>query len=237
MGRFPNIAADKAKTGAAKGKLYSMYSRDIYDKAKKGGANPEANFALKQVIEKAKKEQVPADVIKRALDKVNSGAGEDYEQVRYEVIGPNGSTAIVECLTDNVNRSISDVRTAVNKAKLKLGGMNSVSYNYDNLAVVSFKSDLYEDVLMNLLDDGIEVVEDEFDNGIVTVSVQPQDMFKMKQSIEKLIPNVEYILDEIGMYPKERVTLDGEDKEYFERLITLLDDVEDVKTVYHNVNL
>lgn len=237
MGRFPNIAADKAKTGAAKGKLYSMYSRDIYDKAKKGGANPESNFALKQVIEKAKKEQVPADVIKRALDKVNAGGGEDYELVRYEVIGPSGSTAIVECLTDNVNRSVGDVRGAINKAKCKMGAMNSVSYNYDNLAVVSFKSNLYEDILMSLLDDGIEVVVDEFDNDIVTISVEPQDMFKMKQSIEKIIPNVEYILDEIGMYPKERVTLEGEDKEYFDRLLTLLDDVEDVKTVYHNVNL
>ena len=237
MGRFPSIAAAKAKTGAAKGKLYSMYSRDIYDKAKKGGANPESNFALKQVIEKAKKEQVPADVIKRALDKVNSGAGEDYEQVRYEVIGPSGSTAIVECLTDNVNRSVSEVRTAVNKAKCKMGGINSVSYNYDNLGVVSFKCDNEEDIIMTLLDEGIEVVDEEYNNGILTISVEPTNTYKMKQAIEKIIPNVEFILDEIGMYPKERVTLTGEDKEYFDRLLTLLDDVEDVKTVYHNVEL
>lgn len=237
MGRFPNIAADKAKTGAAKGKLYSMYSRDIYDKAKKGGANPESNFALKQVIEKAKKEQVPADVIKRALDKVNSGAGEDYEMVRYEVIGPNGSTAIVECLTDNVNRSVSDVRTAVNKAKMKMGGVNSVSYNYDNLAIITFKCDDEESILMSLLDEGIEVLDEEMNNGNITISVAPTEQFKLHQAIEKLIPNVEYLLDEIGMYPKEKVTLTGEDKELFDRLLTLLDDVEDVKTVYHNVEL
>ena len=237
MGRFPNIAADKAKTGAAKGKLYSMYSRDIYDKAKKGGANPESNFALKQLIEKAKKEQVPADVIKRALDKVNSGANEDYEQVRYEVIGPSGSTAIVECLTDNVNRSVSDVRTAVNKSKCKMGSMNSVSYNYDNLGVVSFKCNNEEEIIMLLLDEGIEVVDEEYNNGVLTISVEPTNMYKMKQAVEKIIPNVEFVLDEIGMYPKERVTLTGEDKEYFDRLLTLLDDVEDVKTVYHNVEL
>ena len=186
MGRFPSIAADKAKTGAAKGKLYSMYSRDIYDKAKKGGANPESNFALKQVIEKAKKEQVPADVIKRALDKVNSGASDDYEMVRYEVIGPSGSTAIVECLTDNVNRSVSDVRTAINKSKCKLGAMNSVSYNYDNLAILSFKCDNEEDILMSLLDDGIEVLDEEYDNGIITISVTPTEQYKMKQTIEKI---------------------------------------------------
>ena len=237
MGRFPNIAADKAKTGAAKGKLYSMYSRDIYDKAKKGGANPEANFALKQLIEKAKKEQVPADVIKRALDKVNSGAGEDYEQVRYEIIGPNGSTAIVECLTDNVNRSVSDVRTAINKAKCKLGAMNSVSYNYDNLAIVTFKTDAYEDILMSLLDQGIEVKDDEYEDGVLTISVEPQEQYKMHQVIQSIIPNVEFLNDEIGMYPKDKVKLTGEDLELFQRLITLLDDVEDVKTVYHNVEL
>ena len=237
MGRFPSIAADKAKTGAAKGKLYSMYARDIYDKAKKGGPNPESNFALKQVIEKAKKEQVPADIIKRAIDKVNSGASDNYEMVRYEVIGPNGSTAIVECLTDNVNGSVSDVRTAVNKSKCKMGAMNSVSYNYDNLAILSFKCDNEEDVLMALLDEGIEVLDEEYENGNITISVIPTDQYKMHQVIEKILPNTEYLLDEIGMYPKEKVTLEGEDKEHFERLITLLDDVEDVKTVYHNVEL
>lgn len=237
MGRFPSIAAAKAKTGAAKGKLYSMYSRDIYDKAKKGGANPESNFALKQVIEKAKKEQVPADIIKRALDKVNSGANESFEEKRYEVIGPNGSTAIVECLTDNVNRSVSDVRTAINKAKCKMGGENSVSYNYDHLAIVTFKCDDEEALLMALLDEGIEVVDEEFEDGNITISVVPTDQYKMHQVIEKIVPNVDYLIDEIGMYPKEKVKLEGEDKEYFERLLTLLDDVEDVKTVYHNVEL
>ena len=237
MGRFPSIAADKAKTGAAKGKLYSMYSRDIYDKAKKGGANPESNFALKQLIEKAKKDQVPADIIKRALDKVNSGADDSYEETRYEIIGPSGSTAIVECLTDNVNRSISDVRTAVNKAKMKMGGVNSVSYNYDHLAIVTFKCDDEESILMSLLDEGIEVVDEEYNDGNITISVIPTDQYKMKQVINNIIPSVDYLIDEIGMYPKEKVTLSGEDKEYFERLLKLLDDVEDVKTVYHNVEL
>ena len=91
MGRFPNIAAAKAKTGAAKGKLYGMYAKEIYQVAKNGGTTPEGNPALKRLIEKAKKEQVPGDVIKRAIDKVNSGAGENYEVVTYELFGPNNS--------------------------------------------------------------------------------------------------------------------------------------------------
>ena len=88
MGRFPNIAAAKAKTGAAKGKLYGMYAKEIYQVAKNGGVTPEGNPALKRLIEKAKKEQVPNDVIKRAIDKVNSGADESYENARYELFGP-----------------------------------------------------------------------------------------------------------------------------------------------------
>ena len=94
-----------------------------------------------------------------------------------------------------------------------------------------------ESILLALLDEGIDVVDEEMEGGNITISVIPTDQFKMHQVIEKIVPNVEYLIDEIGMYPKEKVTLSGEDKEYFERLLTLLDDVEDVKTVYHNVEL
>ena len=88
MGRFPNIAAAKAKTGAAKGKLYGMYAKEIYQAAKNGGVTPEGNPALKRLIEKAKKEQVPSDIINRAIEKVNSGADESYDSLRYEGFGP-----------------------------------------------------------------------------------------------------------------------------------------------------
>ena len=150
MGRFPNIAAAKAKTGAAKGKLYGMYAKEIYLAAKNGGVTPEGNPSLKRLIDKAKKDQVPADVIKRAIDKVNSGAGENYETLTYELFGPNGSTLMVECLTDNVNRSVSDVRAAVNKAHVKMGAQGSVAYMYDNLCTVGFKG-LSEDEVMDAL--------------------------------------------------------------------------------------
>ena len=120
MGRFPNIAAAKAKTGAARGKLYGMYAKEIYLAAKNGGVTPEGNPSLKRLIEKAKKEQVPSDVIKRAIDKVTSGSPENYEVLTYEVFGPAGSTMLVECLTDNVNRSVSEVRAVINKSHLKI---------------------------------------------------------------------------------------------------------------------
>jgi len=89
MGRFPSIAASKAKTGAAKGKLYSMYAREIYLAVKSGGTEPESNSSLKRMIDRAKKEQVPADIIKRAIDKVNSGADDSYQSAMYEMFGMN----------------------------------------------------------------------------------------------------------------------------------------------------
>ena len=169
MGRFPNIAAAKAATGAAKGKLYGMYAREIYQVAKSGGATPEGNPSLKRLIEKAKKEQVPADVIKRALDKVNSGVDESFETLNYEVFGPNGSTLIVSCLTDNPNRSISSVKAVLNKCKCKIGVQGSVSFNYDNLCIVGVKGTDEESVMNALIENDcdIEDIENDCDFDIV----------------------------------------------------------------------
>jgi len=237
MGRFPNIAAAKQKTGAAKGKIYSMYSREIYDKAKKGGTNPEANSSLKRVIEKAKKDQVPVDVIKRAIDKVTSGATENYENVKYEIFGPSGSTVIAECLTDNVNRSVSDVRTALNKCKSKMGVMGSVAFNYDNLCIISFKGLTEEQVLDLLIENNIDVLDMEEENGVMTIYGNPTDSNLIKEAVASVLPNIEFDTDEITFIPKERINITGEDLDVFNRLLTMLDDCEDVANIYHNVNL
>ena len=237
MGRFPNIAAAKAKTGAAKGKLYGMYAKEIYLAAKNGGVTPEGNPSLKRLIEKAKKDQVPADVIKRAIDKVNSGAGENYETLTYELFGPNGSTLMVECLTDNVNRSVSDVRAAVNKAHVKMGGQGSVSYMYDNLCTVGFKGLTEDEVMDALITNDIDFVDMENNDGNILIYGNPNDLFKIKEAISSVKPDIEFVVDEISMLPKERVTLTGEDLEIFNKLLDLLDAVDDVQNVYHNVDL
>lgn len=237
MGRFPNIAASKAKTGAAKGKLYGMYAKDIYQAAKNGGVTPEGNPALKRLIEKAKKDQVPTDVIKRAIDKVNSGASEDYEKLTYEIFGPNGSTLMVECLTDNVNRSVSDVRTAVNKAHVKMGAMGSVSYMYDNLCIVGFEGINEEEVMNALITAQVDFVDMENQNGNILIYGEPNDLFKIKEALVSISPNIEFNIDEISMLPKERIKLEGEDLEIFNKLLNLLDEVDDVQNVYHNVDL
>lgn len=237
MGRFPNIAAAKAKTGAAKGKLYGMYAKEIYQTAKNGGVTPEGNPSLKRLIEKAKKDQVPSDVIKRAIDKVSSGAGEDYETLTYEIFGPSGSTLMVKCLTDNVNRSVSDLRAVINKCHVKMGAMGSVSYMYDNLCVVGFKGINEEEAMEALIMADIDLKDIEVDNDQVILYGDPQDLFKIKQAILDIKSDVEFDLDEISLLPKERIDLDGEPLDEFNRLLNMLDEVDDVQNVYHNVNL
>lgn len=237
MGRFPNIAASKAKTGALKGKLYGMYAKEIYQAAKNGGVTPEGNPNLKRLIEKAKKEQVPSDVIKRAIDKVSSGAKEDYQTLTYEIFGPGGSTLMVECLTDNTNRSVSDVRTVVNKCKVKMGAMGSVSYMYDNLCVVGFCGLDVDDVMNALIENDIDFVDMETNDNNVLIYGNPQDLFKIKEAILKINSNIEFSVDEISMLPKDRIKLTGEDLDVFKKLLTMLDEVDDVANVYHNVDL
>ncbi len=237
MGRFPNIAAAKAKSGAARGKLYGMYAKEIYQTAKTGGVTPEGNPNLKRLIEKAKKEQVPADVIKRAIDKVSSGVGEDYETLTYEVFGPAGSTLMVKCLTDNVNRSVSDLRAVINKCHVKMGAMGSVAYMYDNLCIVGFEGLSEDEVMEALIQEGVDFQDLEVEDGTVMIYGNPQDLFKIKTAITNVLPNVEFTVDEISLLPKERITLEGEALEEFNRLLTLLDEVDDVQNVYHNVEL
>lgn len=238
MGRAYEVRkASIQKTGAAKAKVYSMYAREIYAAAKSGGTELEGNPTLKRLVDKAKKEQVPSDIIKRAIDKVNSGVDETYTSCTYEIFGPSGSTVIAQCLTDNVNRSVSSIRAALNKCHVKMGSQGSVSYMYDNLAIVSFKGLSAEETLELLLEDGIEIIDIEMENDETIVYGNPNDLFKIKETISKKLPKVEFDIDEITMIPKEKVTLSGEDLDTFKKLLEMLDEVDDVQNVYHNVEL
>lgn len=237
MGRFPNIAASKAKTGAAKGKLYSMYAREIYLAAKSGGTEPDSNSSLKRMIDRAKKEQVPADIIKRAIDKVNSGADDSYQSAMYEMFGPAGSTLMIQCLTDNVNRTVSDLRAVVNKCHIKMGAMGSVAFMYDNYAIVGFKGLSEEEAMEALIEANVDLQDIETDQGLTVIYGDPQDLFKIKDAISKALPTVDFAVEEIAMIPRETIEIAGEDLEIFNKLLSLLDEVEDVQNVYHNVNL
>lgn len=237
MGRAYEVRkASIQKTGAAKAKLYSTFAKEI-TKAAKGNPEIETNISLKRVVEKAKHQQVPSDIINRAIEKAKGGAGDDYQEVSYEGFGPASSTLIVKCLTDNVNRSVSFVREAFNKCHSNIGVTNSVSYNYDYEAVIGFKYDDSDAIFEAVLDAGIEIIDLESEDGEVIITAKPGDASKVKDVIESIIPDVEYTLDEIGWYAKDKITIEGEDRELFERLLSMLDDIDDVTDVYHNVEL
>ena len=236
MGRAYEVRkASIQKTGAARGKIYSMYAREIYEVAKNGGTELESNVALKRLVDKAKKEQVPSDIIKRAIDKVNSGADESYSTVRYELFGPNGSNVIVDCLTDNVNRSVSLIRAALNKTSAKMGAMGSVAFMYDNLCIVSFKGLSEEETLEALIEAGVDA-DIELQGDSIVLYGKPSDLYAIKEAILAK-KQVEFDVDEISMIPKDTVKLEGEALEDFQKLLTLLDEIEDVNHVYHNVEL
>lgn len=238
MGRAYEVRkASIQKTGAARGKIYTTFAKELYLAAKKGVPDPDSNIVLKRLIEKAKKAQVPNDIITRAIDKAKGAGQDDYSEVVYEGFGPGASTLIIKCLTDNVNRTVGEVRAAFNKVHKSLGVTNSVSYNYDYLGVVSFKSDKADEILDKLIENEVDPVDFESEDGIITISVNPTDENRLKDAIEAVIDNVEYEFDEVGMFAKDKITLEGEDKETFEKLLNLLDNVEDVSNIYHNVEM
>lgn len=239
MGRaFEVRKASMAKTAAAKAKVYSRFGKEIYVAAKGGVPDPEMNTSLKRVIEKARANQVPADVIKRAIEKAKGSADESYTSITYEGFGNGAATILVECLTDNTNRSLADVRACFNKAHAKLGVAGAVSHSYTPTGMLVFKYENDEDSMLELLlEADVDVYEVEKEEDLVSINVAPTDLHKAKVAVEEALGEVEFEVLETEMVPNEYTTLEGDDLMLFERLLTLLDEVDDVQKVYHNVNL
>lgn len=236
MGRAYEVRkASIQKTGAARGKIYTTFAKEIYLACKKGVPEIDSNVELKRLVDKAKKLQVPNDIIERAIKKAQGAGQEDYKEVIYEGFGPGASTLVIKTLTDNVNRTVGEVRAAFNKVHKSLGVTNSVTYNYEHLAIIGVKSDKETELFESLLDAGIEIHDLENEDGVLVVSADAKDASRVKDVIEKLFPNSELEIDEIGMYPKDKITLEGEDLEVFNKLYKMLDDIEDVSEIYTNV--
>lgn len=238
MGRhFEVRAAAMQKTANQKAKIYSRYSKEILAAAKNGDPNPDMNQTLKKAIERAKANNVPADVIKRAIDKAKSSADENYSSARYEGFGSGGgSTIIIDCLTDNPNRTIANLRACFNKSHAKLGVGGSVSFGYEHLGVIVIQYDDEEAMMDCLISKDIDLKEIEIEDGYMTITVDPTQLDDAKEAVEELIPGVKFEVLENKMVPNETVSLEGEDLDLFKRLVTLLDDVDDVQNVYHNVD-
>ena len=182
MGRaYQNRKESMAKTSDAKARVYSKYGREIYVCAKAGGLDPTGNLALRSLIERAKKDQVPTHVIEKAIEKAKGGAGENFELARYEGYGPGNCMVIIECLTDNPNRTFGDVRLCFTKTKTKIGTPGSVAHMFDHLSILVFGGQDEEAVLEALLINDVDVVDIENDADKLTVFAPHTELFKAKQ--------------------------------------------------------
>lgn len=238
MGRaYQNRKDSMAKTAAAKTKVYSKYGREIYVVAKAGGIDPAGNLQLRSLIDKAKKDQVPTHVIDKALEKAKGGGGEDFSPARYEGFGPSNCMVIVDCLTDNPNRTFGDVRNCFTKSKCKLGAQGSVSHMFDHCAVLVFSHDDEEAVLEALMEADVEVNDIESEDGKITVFLPNDAFFAGKQALTEAFGDIDFDVDEIAFVPQTSSALVQDDMEMFDRLMDMLNDLDDVQNVYHNAEL
>lgn len=235
MGRaYQNRKESIAKTAQAKSKVYSKYGRQIYVVAKQGGTDPNANLALRGLIDAAKKDQVPAHVVEKAIDKASGGAGEDYAPARYEGFGPGNCMVIVDCLTDNPNRTIGEVRNCFTKTKAKIGTPGTVAHMFDHCAIFSFAGEDEDAVLEALMEADVDVTDVESDNGMITVFAPHTEYAKTKQALLDAYANIEFETDEIQFVPQTQTEISAEDLPQFEKFLDMLNDVDDVQRVYHN---
>ena len=235
MGRaFQNRKDSMAKTAAAKTKIYGKYGREIYVVAKSGGTDPDGNLALRGLLERARKDQVPAHVIEKALEKSQGVGGEDYSLARYEGFGPAGTMLIVDCLSDNANRTFGDVRQCFTKTKTKIGTPGNCVHSFDHLAIFRFPGNDEEAILEALMMADVDVADIEAEAGVITVFAPNDEYFKAKQAISEAVSNVDFEVDEIQFIPQNPTTIVGDDIGVFEQLLELLEDLDDVQRVYHN---
>src|SRR5690554_1461926 len=236
MGRaYQNRKESMAKTSDANARVYSKFSRKIYVCAKSGGTEPKANLELRGLLEEAKRNQVPAHVIKKALDKAEGGAGEDFAVARYEGYGPGNCMVIVDCLTDNPNRTFGDVRLCFTKTNCNIGTQGTVMHMFDHCAILSFAGDDEDAILEILLDAEVDVTDIELEDGKITVFTPHTEYHKAKQALENTFKNIEYDVNEIQFVPQSTVTIsDQDDLKMFDKFIDMLDELEDVQNVFHN---
>lgn len=224
------------KTAAQNSKIYSKYSKQLSMAAKKGVPDLDANPVLRSIVERAKRDNVPSHVIDKAIQKAAGGGGEDLQLARYEGFGPGGAMVIIDCLTDNNQRTISAVRNCFTKTGSKLGASGSVAMSFDHLAIISFKGDDDEKVLEALFAADVAVEEVESKEGAITVFAPPTEFYKAKTALLEALPGLELEVQEIGFLPQTTKTLTGEDLTSFEKFLGLLNDCDDVQEIYHNVS-
>ncbi|MBP1157321.1 MULTISPECIES: YebC/PmpR family DNA-binding transcriptional regulator [unclassified Paenibacillus] len=236
MGRkWNNIKEKKASKDANTSRIYAKFGLEIYVAAKKGEPDPESNQALRFVLERAKTYNVPRAIIDRAIEKAKGSSDENYEELRYEGFGPNGSMVIVDALTNNVNRTASSVRAAFTKNGGNMGVSGSVSYMFDETAVIGVAGKTADEVMEILVEADVDVRDILEEDEDVVVYAEP-DAFHAVQEAFKKVGITDYTVAELTMLAQNYVTLPEGTEAQFEKLIDALEDLEDVQQVYHNVD-
>ncbi|QFG00632.1 YebC/PmpR family DNA-binding transcriptional regulator [Psychrobacillus glaciei] len=237
MGRkWNNIKEKKASKDANTSRIYAKFGREIYVAARQGEPDPTSNQALKVVLERAKTYSVPKHIIDKAIEKAKGGSEESYDELRYEGFGPSGSMVIVDALTNNVNRTASDVRAAFGKNGGNMGVSGSVAYMFDATAVIGLEGKTADDVLEILMEadvDARDILEEE---DSVIVYADP-DQFHAVQEALRSAGVTDFTVAELTMLAQNDIALDADAQAQFEKMIDAIEDLEDVQQVYHNVDL
>ena len=233
--KWHNIPARKGKSDAARGKIFTKIGREIAVVVKAGGSDPVSNPRLKDVIAKAKQNNMPNDTIERSIKKASGElAGVNYESCVYEGYGVGGSAVIVECLTDNKNRTAGDVRHAFDKFGGSMGSTGCVSYLFQRKGLVDVSNEGVDadELMLTALDAGAKDVV-EYDDSLEIIT-EPNNCNAVAEALTKAGYNV--LSSDVQMVPDNYVDLDDAKLATFNRMLDMLEDSDDVQEVYHNVN-
>ncbi len=235
--KWAQIKHKKAATDVKRGKVYSKLSKEISIAARLGGGDPSGNPRLRTVIDKAKEVNMPSENVKRAILK---GAGElpgmAYEEIIYEGYGPGGAAVLMEVLTDNKNRTVSEIRHIMTKNNGALGESGSVAWIFEKRGYVLVDKKTDEDTLMSIaLDAGALDIKNDPDEENFEVITEPEDLHRVKEALEKA--GIPVSLAEITMLPKTYVPLDGHQANQMSKLLEALEDHDDVQNVYSNFDM
>ncbi len=233
--KFANIKHRKAAQDAKRGKIFTKLIREIVVATKMGGAEPDSNPRLRDAVSKALSANMKRDTVEKAIKRgAGAGEGENYNEVRYEGYGVAGVAVMVDCLTDNINRTVSEVRHAFTKSGGNLGTDGSVSYLFTKIGTLTYPSGSDEDAIMEAaLDAGAEDVATAED-GSIEVTTTPESFTTVKEAM--FAANFETELAEVTMHPSTSVELSLSEAEKVMRLIDMLEDLDDVQNVYTNAD-
>lgn len=235
--KWANIRLRKGAQDARRGKAFTKLAREIIVAAKTGGGDPDANFRLRTAIEKAREASMPADNIKRAIQRGTgeSGEGANFIETTYEGYAPGGTAVMVSVLTDNKNRTVSDLRAIFSRNGGSLGETGCVAWMFDQKGILSVeKGQIEEDALLEIaLEAGAEDMRTESDT--FDVITEPEDFRAVREAMEA--KGIKPTVAEVTMLPKSTVTVEGKEAQQVLRLVDMLDEHDDVQQVYSNFDI